>query len=313
MVIRKKLNCVFVLWGAIALMTSCVSCASSPKTGQAVHSVKTFPEGFVKVPDGIYDGTAPLTPASAVFIPGRIVTIGGLYVCDHEVTQAEYEVYCMYGDMSPRALRGAGGNYPAYYVNWYDALVYCNLRSIAEGLQPVYSMAGQTNPVKWAGIVSKDGKYCGPAVATDAWDAVTFDETADGYRLPTEVEWEYIARNCNRDSFVYAGSNNADEVSWNTLNSSATTHEVNQKKANGLGMYDMSGNVWEWCWDWFGPITADTPAAGSAQSAGRTPRGGSWVYGAPCAEVTFRCAYAYYARYDFIGFRVVRNAEAKQN
>ncbi|MGN0723725.1 MAG: formylglycine-generating enzyme family protein [Treponema sp.] len=97
-------------------------------------STVTIPEGFVEVTGTTITGSENWTPSSDVFISGRSITIPDMYVCDHEVTQAEYEKYCKYGSESPRSSYGDGDNYPAYYVNWYDAIVYCNLRSIDEGL-----------------------------------------------------------------------------------------------------------------------------------------------------------------------------------
>ena len=114
------------------------------------------------------------------------------YMCDHEVTQAEYEQYCCYESSakSPSDAYGLGGNYPAYYVSWFDAVVYCNLRSLAEGLTPFYKdRDGSTNPADWSGVVSSEGKYYW--ASNNGLPYV--NTSANGYRLPTQDEWEFAA------------------------------------------------------------------------------------------------------------------------
>ena len=103
--------------------------------------------------------------------------------------------------------------------------------------------------------------------------------TGKTFRLPTEAEWEYAARGGNKSSGTqYSGSNNLDEVAWYSSNSSSKTHPVKTKKANELGLYDMSGNVWEWCQDWYGSYSssAQTNPTGPSSGSYRVYRGGSW-------------------------------------
>lgn len=263
------------------------------------------PEGFVRVKGGTITGTETWTPSSSVFVSGRTVTICDMYVSDHEVTQKEYEAYCTYGSFD----YGVGDNYPAYYVNWYDAVVYCNLRSLDEGLTPAYKMGGEADPSKWSGIVGSGGKYRGPSSTNADWNAITYNESADGYRLPTEAEWEYIARGGKTPSgTTYSGSDTIEEVAWYKTNSGSQTHEVKQKKENALGIYDMSGNVWEWCWDWYiNTVTSDTPGTGSASGPHRVYRGGSYYGETYYSTVYYRELSSPSYRFNYVGFRVVRS------
>ena len=272
-------------------------------------SYRIIPEGFVKVTGTTITGKENWTPSSEVFVSGRQITIPDMYVCDHEVTQAEYETYCKYGSKSPSSDYGDGDNYPAYYVNWYDAIVYCNLRSIDEGLTPAYKIGEETDPAKWSGIVGDaTNGYCGPSSKNSTWNALTYDKEADGYRLPTEAEWEWLAR--GGENYTYAGSNTVGDVAWYTINTNATgSREVKTKKANGYGLYDMSGNVYEWCYDWFVTVSSSTADSGASSGSVRVERGGSWCSDVGCCQVSFRSSYFYpEGRYSRIGFRVVRSS-----
>ena len=133
--------------------------------------------------------------------------------------------------------------------------------------------------------------------------------TGLNYRLPTEAEWEFAARGGNNSKrFQYAGSNNLDEVGWYRSNSEDKTHPVGQKKRNELGLYDMSGNVWEWCQDWYGdyPSSAQTNPTGPATGAYRVGRGGSWSYGPRHCRVANRNGGDPGDRYGLLGFRLAR-------
>lgn len=119
--------------------------------------------------------------------------------------------------------------------------------------------------------------------------------TGETFSLPTEAEWEYAARGGNKaQGYLYSGSNTIGDVAWYTSNSSSTTHPVKTKQPNELGIYDMSGNVWEWCSDWYGSYSssAQTDPVGPSSGSYRVLRGGSWFNSATYCRVAFRFHYA---------------------
>ncbi|MDR1029554.1 MAG: SUMF1/EgtB/PvdO family nonheme iron enzyme [Treponema sp.] len=248
------------------------------------------------------------TPAGFVLVPARTFSMGSnngeswekpvhqvtiskaFYMSDHEVTQKEW--YDVMGatvrqqrDMWDKSysLYGEGDNYPMYYVSWYDAVEYCNKRSIKEGLTPAYSGSGES---------------------------ITCNFRANGYRLPTEAEWEWSAKGGGKDSMVYeySGSNSVDGVAWYSGNSGSRIHPVKTKGANSLGLYDMSGNVWEWCWDGYGSYSSgsQTDPTGAAGGSYRVFRGGSWDGSAQYARSVGRYGDTPSRRGNSIGFRLVR-------
>lgn len=131
--------------------------------------------------------------------------------------------------------------------------------------------------------------------------------TGRAFRLPTEAQWEYAARGGNQSrGFEYAGSNNLHEVGWFSENSGRQTQPVGRKKANELGLYDMSGNLWEWCSDWYGGFDnkAVTNPTGASSGSSRVLRGGSWLYDAGSCRSAYRSGGTPADRYYFYGFRL---------
>lgn len=137
-------------------------------------------------------------------------------------------------------------------------------------------------------------------------------KTGKNYRLPTEAEWEYAARGgvetLHATSQQYSGSNNLDEVAWYTSNSGSKTHPVGQKKPNALGIYDMSGNVWLWCSDWYGNYSSgsQTNPQGSSPGHYRVLRGGGWFFDPQRCRVADRNSGTPGYRISGLGFRLSR-------
>ena len=196
-----------------------------------------------------------------------------------EVTQKLYEIV-----MGENPSEYNESNNPVEMVSWYDAIYFCNKLSMKKGLSPVYAVDGETDVTKWNYTPHKGKKLEGE---------VTQNTSASGFRLPTVEEWQYAAR--GGQNYEYSGSNNLDEVGWCSDNSGKRIHPVAQKKANGYGLYDMSGNVWEWCWDDY-------------DGSDRYLCGGNFHSGYAC-KVDYRFQSEAYGRYPTVGFRIVCAAE----
>jgi len=161
-----------------------------------------------------------------------------------------------------------------------------------------------TDPDEW---ISTYGTPPTDWIADSRWNYAGIVDSSTGYRLPTEAQWEYAAKGGDGSpgSFTYSGSNSVGDVAWYYDNSSST-HEVGKKLPNGLGIYDMSGNVWEWCWDWYVdyPGGLQTDYVGASVGTNRVFRGGSWFRDAESARSVYRFSYNPYYRSIDVGFRV---------
>ncbi|MGZ3754046.1 MAG: formylglycine-generating enzyme family protein [Mucilaginibacter sp.] len=279
---RKLLN---LLLMAITFIAS--SCS------QKVPDTQKAPIGFVLVKGGSFKNSK-----SKYY--GQNGTIPNFYVGKYEVTQKEWMTV-----MGSNPSKFKGDKLPVEMISWYDCVEYCNKRSLKEGLTPYYHIdktqkdphnTNKIDDIKWT---------------------VTTNAGANGYRLPTNAEWEYAAGGGQSSkSYTYSGSNNIDDVAWYWKNSgdqyltgvwswpalernNNKTKPVGSKKPNELGLYDMSGNVREWCWDLHAPTGAD-------DAQGRLWVGGGWIGGDFCGESSFQANYEANGKAPDQGFRVWR-------
>lgn len=213
--------------------------------------------------------------------PRHQVTIShGLEVMTTEVTQGLYQAVT---GKNPSRFTECGDNCPVEYVSWDDAISFANKLSKKQGLKPCYVFDG--------GDIS--------------WDI----DSCTGWRLPTEAEWEYLARGGKEE--LYAGGKKIEELGWVKSNGSDKTHPVGQKKANDFGLYDMSGNVFEWVWDKYATYTdaALTNPKGPDGGMERVCRGGGWNLGPKFARSSRRMHDDPSVKSGFVGFRLVRKHE----
>ena len=280
-----------------------------------IQTENPMPEsGYVFVEGGTFN------MGSEEEAPVHSVTLSSFVMCDHPVTQKEY--LDVTGN-NPSEFKG--DEKPVETVSWYDAVEYCNALSKRKGLTPCYEIDKE----------NKDPQnHCDP---DDKKWTVTCNFDADGYRLPTEAEWEYAARGGKAcKEYKFSGSDSVDEVAWHEDNAQGRlnhiddeisedeyedfdedddddgygTQPVKTKKPNTLGIYDMSGNVFEWCWDWFGVYEEEpqvNPTVETDPVSIRIGRGGSWLRDEDHCVVTKRDWHVPYEGCYDLGFRVVRS------
>lgn len=232
---------------------------------------------------------------------GENTEIASFYIGKYEVTQQEWMEIM---DSNPSGFQDS--RLPVEMVSWYDAVEYCIKRSLKEGLEPYYNLDKNT---KDPDNISEHDQL--------KW-LVTINEGANGYRLPTEAEWEYAATGGKQSKqYKYSGSQEADEVAWywrnagdeylsgdwswpSIENNKNKTHPVGSKTPNELGLYDMSGNVREWCWDWFEDENFQRGML-------RVVKGGGWIGDVSNTEPTFSGKFEANGYGPDQGFRVARN------
>jgi formylglycine-generating enzyme required for sulfatase activity len=224
--------------------------------------------------------------------PVHEATVGPLLAGVTEVTQDLYA--SVTGSRPSLFTQGPdAGRRPVERVTWYDAVEFCNALSARDGLAPVYTIT-KRSPAQGYPIQLAD---------------VAQDRTKNGYRLPTEAEWEWLARGgvLSRNTLL-AGGDDPAAVAW-TDGTTGGPAVVAAKGPNELGLYDLSGNVWEWCWDWYGKYVpgAQNDPEGPAQGILRVGRGGSWHAAAWNARVSGRSYDSPGSRASVIGFRLVRS------
>jgi sulfatase modifying factor 1 len=251
------------------------------------------PDNFVLVKGGTFINTK-----SNLY--GKRATISPFYICKYEVTQKEWMQV-----METNPSKFKGDHLPVEMVSWYDCVEYCNKRSKQEGLQPYYNIDKHT----------KD-----PHNKTDIDDlkwTVTVNSSANGYRLPTEAEFEYAAGGGQLSkSYTFSGSNDVDVVAWYWRNSGDTiltgpwlyptiennhckTRPVGSRQPNELGLFDMSGNVREWCEDWYEDFQVTSGYV-------RVQRGGGWLGAGECCASSYRGSFEANGKGPDQGFRVCR-------
>ncbi len=203
-----------------------------------------------------------------------------------EVTVWEWKDYCQKTKkkLPQKPSWGWNDNYPITNVTWNDAVAYCNWLSKLDGLKPAYTIAGPN---------------------------FVCDYTANGYRLPTEAEWEFAAKGgAKSKGSVFAGANNSSDIAWFIKNSERRPHAVGTKLPNELGIYDFSGNVWEWCGDWYNKDyykseDGNNPK-GPLRGEKKSVRGGSWDSQENYLRTSNRISTSPDKTNEFYGFRLAR-------
>jgi formylglycine-generating enzyme required for sulfatase activity len=277
---------------------------------------QSTPTGFSLIPGGSF--TMGVTSGDTnPYAPSITVTVSPFYVQRTETTKAQWDEVRTWGLSNGytdlRAGAGKAPNHPVHVVTWWDVVKWCNARSEKEGLTPVYTVSGE---------VMRTGR----TKPVPNW-------SANGYRLPTEAEWEKAARGGVSGKRFPWGSDTISHADANFRNNGGEayatgttdyhpsytagrvpyTSPVGRFGANGYGLYDMAGNVWEWCWDWhvsnyYTTSNGTTDPRGPALGSNRVLRGGSWLTGAFHARCEIRRAILPGGSYINIGFRPVRSS-----
>ncbi len=221
--------------------------------------------------------------------PEHKVTLSDFMIGKYEITFEQFDRFCVSTGWEKPEDAGMGrGKNPVMNVSWEAAVMYCNWLSKMEALEKCYT-------------IQRD------SLAT----VVLCNFEATGYRLPTEAEWEYAAKGGSQSNgYAFSGSNNPDEVAWYYGNSSGEPHGVGLKKANELGIHDMSGNVREWCWDLYSKDfykkSPENNPTGPTEGVRRVYRGGGWNFKLDFLRMTAREYMGPSKAYGNIGFRIVR-------
>ena len=280
--------------------TECFSGRCDGATGLCVST------GFVRIEAGTFTMGSPSGELGRLSEETQhsVTLTRDFYLQTTEVTQAQWQ--SLMGNNPSN--RGGCPTCPVELVNWWEAVAYANALSVSEGLPACYTLTG------CGAATPGNGMECS-GVTINAADANPYD--CEGYRLPTESEWEYAAR-AGTTTATYAGNLTATDCSDTTLlpiawfcgNSGNQTQPVGGKVANAWGLYDMLGNVWEWTWDRYAtyPSTATDPT-GATGGSNRVRRGGSWLSNAQGARAAYRGNLAPGVRNFILGFRPARTAQ----
>ncbi len=230
--------------------------------------------------------------------PEHKITVDGFYMSKYEVTFELFDLFCA-NTGYPKADDGGHGRgqKPVINVSWEGAIKFCNWLSTKYRYDKVYEF--------------EDSDSSEMVITKINWDA-------NGYRLPTEAEWEYVAKGGKKSKgYIYSGSNVITDVAWFLQNSKNTTHEVGQLQPNELGVYDILGNAKEWCWDYYeGSYYQNSPKEnprGPAKATkSRTYRGGDFKTKSSSIRATKRFSMPPTYKAGLIGIRLVQNKNAQQ-
>jgi formylglycine-generating enzyme required for sulfatase activity len=300
---------------ALALGTATITVTTVDGNKTATCTVTVGIEGMIWIKPGTFKMGSPdveIGRDSGDETQHDVILTKGFYMGIYPVTQGLYKTVTGESPShftTPVAPETSTADRPVEMVSWYDAIVFCNKLSMQENLSPAYRIDGKTNPAEWGTVHTSRNA---------TWDSVTIEADSTGYRLPTEAQWEYACRAGTLTPFFTGGNITTDQANYdgnNPYNNNAKgeylerTSKVGSYAPNAWGLYDMHGNVFELCWDWYdyGYVEGErTDPSGEVSGATRMGRGGSWYDSGRMVRSAYRGIYTPMDRTNKTGFRIVR-------